>query len=257
MSKKDYDKMTALDRLRDGGSDWIARSRETEDLSVNTVWIEPAAPVKYESYRGGDFGGRGSGGKGFSGGRGGGKGDGGKGDGGRGGGYKGGKGDGGKGAPRNRAPNDWDCPSCPNVNFARRTECNRCGTARPKGMGEDAPNAPQGGRARAEGDWNCPSCNNVNWLKRASCNQCGIKKETTAVGVRDGRGQGFNERQVEPKVARDDDGADGYDEFGRKKQKAKLTKAERAAAALERLTQSHPSGLCAKKRDRSRSRSRD
>merc|ERR1711936_745256 len=61
---------------------------------------------------GGGFGGRGGGRGGF---------------GGRGGGRGGGGGSGGDG--------DWTCPSCQNTNFARRTECNRCGEARSDGGG--------------------------------------------------------------------------------------------------------------------------
>ena len=39
-NQKQFEKMSLIERLRDGGSDWIARQRQTPDLSTNTVWIE-------------------------------------------------------------------------------------------------------------------------------------------------------------------------------------------------------------------------
>mmetsp|Transcript_36595 Transcript_36595/g.84384 ORF Transcript_36595/g.84384 Transcript_36595/m.84384 type:complete len:108 (-) Transcript_36595:137-460(-) len=55
----------------------------------------------------------------------------------------GGKGDGekgGKGGGKEPRPGDWKCPSCGANNFARRTECFRCGTRKP---------AEGGGRSRS------------------------------------------------------------------------------------------------------------
>mmetsp|Transcript_17605 Transcript_17605/g.70707 ORF Transcript_17605/g.70707 Transcript_17605/m.70707 type:complete len:143 (+) Transcript_17605:711-1139(+) len=137
---------------------------------------------------------------------------------------------------------------------------------------------------RNEGDWICPSCMNLNWSKRLACNQCGIKKpEGDDHGLRQGRGGGYNERQDDDDLAgsglpttHDADGggapravdrtayadldADGFDEFGRKRSKKKLSdKAARRKAAAERLKASGGiAGAAADRpsRDRSRSRSR-
>jgi uncharacterized OB-fold protein len=45
-------------------------------------------------------------------------------------------------------PGDWNCPSCSYLNFARRTDCGKCGTPKPEGAIATA--APEGG-AGAEG----------------------------------------------------------------------------------------------------------
>ncbi len=49
---------------------------------------------------------------------------------------------------RNRSDgsDDWDCPKCNNSNFARRTECNRCGEPRPGGGRRDSRGRRDSGR---------------------------------------------------------------------------------------------------------------
>jgi hypothetical protein len=66
-------------------------------------------------------------------------------------------------APRD---GDWNCPSCSASNFARRTECFKCGTAGGNGGGGG------GGGGGQPGKWPCPDCGINNFPRRTECFKC-------------------------------------------------------------------------------------
>ena len=109
---------------------------------------------------------------------------------------------------RSDGSDDWDCPKCNNSNFARRTECNRCGEPRSGGGRRDSRNRRDSGRRDfgrgrsdsrdrrdygrrdsgnnrqrdgrrnsgktfTDNDWDCPKCKNSNFSFRTECNRCG------------------------------------------------------------------------------------
>ncbi|CAM9651326.1 unnamed protein product [Hapterophycus canaliculatus] len=110
-------------------------------------------------------------------------------------------------------------------------------------MGRGAPVPPAGGGGKPlpnkeqkdfrgpaglfkQGDWTCTVCGNVNWERRSTCNKCQNPKPNLATTeeAREGLGGGFNERQDRASVATVEVDEDGYDDFGRKKIKARADK---------------------------------
>lgn len=133
---------------------------------------------------------------------------------------------------------DWICsdPQCANINFARRTQCNRCGSEKSESLNKRKLGQEIGKAAAAKShglfsadDWQCNKCGNVNWARRQQCNVCNAPRFGD-VEERTGLGGGYNDRGVVEYKQRDESD-DEYDEFGRRKKKLKKSDSDSESKA--------------------------
>lgn len=107
---------------------------------------------------------------------------------------------------------DWPCPSCGNINFARRRNCNRCGTRRPDADMLGPPDGGHGGNniPMRDGDWICDSCGNHNFARRTECNRCKAprpKQDADAARTDDRGGGNFRMKPPPPSLVGNSNGA--------------------------------------------------
>ncbi|KAL0096715.1 P-loop containing nucleoside triphosphate hydrolase protein [Phycomyces blakesleeanus] len=105
---------------------------------------------------------------------------------------------------------DWDCPGCGVNNFSRRTDCFKCSTAKPEGLGGDSYGGGGGGERR-DGEWDCPSCSANNFSRRTECFKCGTERPEGMGG-----GGGGERRGPPPRRDGDWDCSCGASNFARR-----------------------------------------
>ena len=85
----------------------------------------------------------------------------------------------------------WVCGKCTNLNYASRTECNRCqasktgpdssatriaATSKPVKAAAKTTAKNPADAGSGDGKWVCNKCNNLNYASRADCNRCQAAK---------------------------------------------------------------------------------
>lgn len=78
-------------------------------------------------------------------------------------------------------PGDWFCPSCNDLQFARNTQCRKCGAANPdpegslqaaQAAGAKTQESKQPQHPSLPGDWNCPACGDLQFARNEACRKC-------------------------------------------------------------------------------------
>lgn len=83
----------------------------------------------------------------------------------------------GKWRPKESMKGDWPCAFCANLNFARRSKCNKCGRDKVSTRaGADGRSAPPPPPQQRPGDWFCVDCAELNFDSRRACHKCGRKR---------------------------------------------------------------------------------
>lgn len=74
-------------------------------------------------------------------------------------------------------PGDWNCPACGDLQFARNTQCRKCGTLNPDPTAQASAGMMGGfggaAQPQREGDWSCPSCGDLQFARNMVCRKCG------------------------------------------------------------------------------------
>lgn len=75
--------------------------------------------------------------------------------------------------------NDWICNQCFNVNWPKRSKCNKCGLDKSVAVtpGQSVNRQGSYDSGDAASNWACSECQNINWPKRTKCNKCGVDKD--------------------------------------------------------------------------------
>jgi len=98
-----------------------------------------------------------------------------------------GGGGGGGGGGKGMKAGDWMCPGCNDLQFARNTECRKCGTANPGSGGGGGGGGVPGGKGMKAGDWMCPGCNDLQFARNTECRKCGTANPSGGKGGKKGR----------------------------------------------------------------------